>query len=62
MTDLAVALALVLVIEGLLWAGFPDRMKDVAAQAAGLPSSLLRRAGLVAMAIGVVVVWFVRGG
>jgi hypothetical protein len=62
MTDLAVALALLLVIEGLLWAAFPDRMKDVAAQAATLPSSLLRRVGLVAMAVGVVVVWFVRGG
>jgi uncharacterized protein YjeT (DUF2065 family) len=37
-------------------------MKDVAAQAAALPSSLLRRAGLVAMAVGVIVVWFVRGG
>jgi len=62
MIDLAVALALVLVIEGLLWAAFPDRMKGVAAQAATLPSSLLRRVGLVAMAVGVVVVWFVRGG
>ncbi|NBB71812.1 MAG: DUF2065 family protein [Alphaproteobacteria bacterium] len=62
MIDLAVALALVLVIEGLLWAAFPDRMKDVAAQAATLPSSLLRRVGLVAMAVGVVIVWFVRGG
>lgn len=61
MTDLAVAVALVLVIEGLLWAGFPDRMKDVAAQAATLPSGLLRRAGVVAMAIGVVLVWLVRG-
>ena len=61
MTDLAVAVALVLVIEGLLWAGFPDRMKDVAAQAATLPSTLLRRAGVVAMAIGVVLVWLVRG-
>jgi uncharacterized protein len=62
MIDLAVALALVLVIEGLLWAAFPDRMKDLAARAATLPSSLLRRVGLVAMAVGVVVVWFVRGG
>jgi hypothetical protein len=62
MTDLAVALALVLVIEGVLWAGFPDRMKVLAAQAAELPSSLLRRGGLAAMAIGIVVVWLVRGG
>jgi len=59
--DLAVGLALVLVIEGLLWAGFPDRMKNVAAQAATFPSGVLRRAGLVAMAVGVVVVWLVRG-
>jgi hypothetical protein len=61
MTDLGVALALVLVIEGFLWAGFPDRMKNVAAQAATFPSALLRRAGVVAMAFGVILVWLVRG-
>jgi len=62
MTDLAVALALVLVIEGLLWASFPERMKDVAAQAATFSPSVLRRAGLTAMGIGVFIVWIVRGG
>ncbi len=61
MTDLVVALALVLVIEGLLWAGFPERMKNVAVQAATFPSSLLRRAGVLAMAVGVILVWLVRG-
>jgi uncharacterized protein YjeT (DUF2065 family) len=61
-SDLAVALALVLVIEGFLWAGFPDRMRNVAAQAATFPSTFLRRAGLLAMAVGVLLVWLLRGG
>mgnify|MGYP006283272307 CR=1 FL=1 len=60
MTDLAVALALVLVIEGILWAGFPERMKVLATQAASLPSELLRRAGIFAMALGVLLVWLLR--
>ena len=36
MIDLATALALVLVLEGLLWAVSPDSMKRAAAMALGL--------------------------
>ncbi len=61
MVDLLVALALVLVVEGLLWAAFPERMKALAAQAITMPTTLLRQGGVFAMAIGVVVVWLVRG-
>jgi uncharacterized protein len=59
--DLIVALGLVLVIEGLLWAGFPDTMRQAAVRAGELPSSLLRRGGLLAMAVGVLVIWLIRG-
>lgn len=61
MIDLVVALGLVLVIEGLLWAGFPGTMRAAAMRAAELPVSLLRRGGLVAMAAGVLVIWLMRG-
>lgn len=54
-------MALVLVIEGLLWAGFPERMKVTVRQMLELPASVLRRGGLIAMSIGVVIVWWVRG-
>jgi uncharacterized protein YjeT (DUF2065 family) len=59
--DLGVALALVLVIEGLLWAGFPRQMKSAARRLLDIPAAVLRRGGLAAMAAGVVVVWWLRG-
>lgn len=61
MTDLATALALVLVLEGLLWAVSPNAMKRAAAIALGLANERLRFAGLVATALGVFLVWLLRG-
>lgn len=61
MIDLVVGLALVFVIEGLLWAAFPEQMKKMAARAVVVPSALLRRGGVCAMALGVVAIWLIRG-
>ncbi len=47
MTDFLVALALAFVIEGVIYALFPDAMKRMMAQVIPLPSSLLRSVGLV---------------
>jgi uncharacterized protein len=60
MRDLWTALALVLVIEGALYALFPEGMKRVAARAVLVPPHALRLAGLAAACIGVVLVWVVR--
>jgi len=59
--DLLTALALVLVIEGMLWALFPEAMKRAAERALVMDSGQLRYAGLVAAATGVVLVWLIRG-
>jgi uncharacterized protein len=61
MTDLATALALVLVLEGVLWALFPDGMKQAAARAALLESGPLRAGGLAFAGLGVLLVWLIRG-
>ena len=61
MNDLAVAIGLVLVIEGLIWALAPDTGKRLLAAAAEAPKSRLRLAGLAAVATGVGIVWLVRG-
>ena len=61
MTDLATAFALVLVLEGLLWAVSPSSMKRAAATALGLANELLGIGGVVGVAIGVFLVWLVRG-
>ncbi len=60
MRDLGTALALVLVIEGILYALFPEGMRRVAARAMLVPPQIVRAAGLLAASIGVVIVWLVR--
>jgi uncharacterized protein YjeT (DUF2065 family) len=60
MKDLATGLALVLVVEGALYALFPDGMKRMAAQMRALPPRVLRYAGLASAFVGVSVVWMLR--
>jgi hypothetical protein len=61
MSDLLVAIGLVMVIEGLLWAAAPQLGLRLLAVAAKSPEQRLRTAGAVAVAAGVVLVWLVRG-
>ena len=60
-SDLVTALGLVLVIEGVLLALFPELMKRMVADILTRPSQLLRSAGVAATALGVLIVWLVRG-
>jgi hypothetical protein len=61
MSDLFVAIGLVLVIEGVLWAGFPGLGRRLLAVAAAMPDATLRLSGAIAVAAGVLIVWLVRG-
>jgi uncharacterized protein YjeT (DUF2065 family) len=61
MAELATAVGLVLVLEGLLWAVSPGAMKSAAARALGFADEQLRLGGLAAVAVGVLLVWLVRG-
>ena len=58
MSQVLVALALVLVIEGALYALFPARMKRMMAEVLRLPDDTLRNFGLIAAAVGVGMAWF----
>jgi len=58
--DLWTALGLVLVIEGALYALFPHRMIELMRQIPELPPAALRAAGILAVALGWLVVWFAR--
>lgn len=60
MTDLTTALALVLVIEGLAWAAFPEAMKRMMAQVLIMPPDLLRMVGLFMAVLGLGGVWLAR--
>jgi uncharacterized protein YjeT (DUF2065 family) len=59
--DFLAAMGLVLVVEGLVYGGFPKLAKRLAGEVLAMPEGALRVAGLVAIAIGVGIVWLVRG-
>ena len=54
------AIGLVLIVEGLAIALAPSRMEEVLARLAQLPRDRRRAAGLLALALGIVLVWFAR--
>jgi len=59
--DFLAALGLVLVVEGLIYGGFPRLAKRLAAEVLSTSENTLRIGGLAAIAIGVGVVWLARG-
>jgi uncharacterized protein YjeT (DUF2065 family) len=61
MTDLLVAIGLVMAIEGTFYAVAPQSLKAMMRSVLDLPDAQLRVGGVVALAVGVLVVWFVRG-
>ena len=61
MTDLLTALALVLVIEGLILALMPERLRWLVDRMAEMPPESLRIGGLVSASLGVFLVWLLRG-
>lgn len=54
-------MGLVLVIEGLIYCGFPHLAKRLATEVLATPENMLRIGGLAAVAIGVGIVWLARG-
>jgi uncharacterized protein YjeT (DUF2065 family) len=60
MTDFVVAIGLVLVIEGVLFALLPGKAQEAMRQAAETPADMLRIVGLVSAVVGVIVIWLGR--
>jgi uncharacterized protein YjeT (DUF2065 family) len=59
--DFVVALGLVFVIEGLLFAAFPDVTRRALANVMETPDATLRVVGLVSAVLGLALIWIVRG-
>jgi uncharacterized protein YjeT (DUF2065 family) len=62
MTVIALALGLVLVVEGLALALAPSRLEDIVALIARTPRETRRAIGLAMVAGGTLLVWLARGG
>ena len=58
--ELITAIALILVIEGGLYALFPEGMRKMALQIEKISLSSLRSTGLLAATVGVGIVWLMR--
>jgi uncharacterized protein YjeT (DUF2065 family) len=61
MSDFLVALGLVFVIEGIVFAAFPQAGKRAVASVVGTPDAVLRGVGLASALVGVLLVWLIRG-
>jgi uncharacterized protein len=61
MSDFLVALGLVFVLEGIVFAAGPGAAKRAIASVLEMPDSTLRVIGLVSAVFGVIVVWLARG-
>ena len=61
MSDFLAALALVLVIEGLMFAAFPGPAKRLMTSVMDTPDGQMRVIGIVCAIVGVILVWLIRG-
>jgi uncharacterized protein len=61
MSEFAVALGLVFVIEGLVFAAFPAQTRRAVAAVVETPDQALRLIGLLSALFGIAAIWFVRG-
>lgn len=61
MSDILIGIGLVLVIEGLLWALAPGFGLRLMKLAESTPENELRTSGAIAVALGVFIVWMIRG-
>ena len=60
MSDLAVALGLLLVIEGVAYSLFPGPVREMARRMQAMSDGTMRAGGLAAALAGVALVWLVR--
>jgi len=60
MQDLVAALGLALVVEGILFAAFPDGMRRAMYEAAHSPSDRMRLVGILSAIGGLAIIWLIR--
>ena len=60
MRELIIALGLFLFIEGVLYAIFPSKMKNMLSKLNLIPDRQLRSGGLIFAVIGFVIIWYLK--
>ncbi|MBR7159070.1 MAG: DUF2065 domain-containing protein [Alphaproteobacteria bacterium] len=60
MTELGIAFGLVLVLEGISYALFPEAMRKAVQEVMKLPAEKLRTIGICAALLGLAIVWIFK--
>ena len=60
MRELIIAFGLFLFIEGLLYAIFPSKMKNIIMKLSEIKDSQLRFGGLIFLVIGFLIIWYFK--
>ena len=60
MKEFGIAIGLLLMIEGLLYAMFPSAMKSMLNTMKDLPITKLRFGGLIFALLGFIIVWYIK--
>ena len=60
MKDLILALGLLLFIEGLFFAIFPTRIKNMLKNLEKIPETKLRSVGIFFLIVGFLIVWYIK--
>ena len=61
MKELIIAIGLLLFIEGMLYALFPSKMKNMLKRLEKLPINQLKMSGLFFALIGFIIIWYFKG-
>ena len=60
MKELIIAFGLFLFIEGILYALFPSKMKNILLKLKDVTNSQLRTGGLIFVVIGFIIIWYIK--
>lgn len=60
LTYLIVGIALVLAVEGFVYAFFTDQVRRLLTKLQDVPDRKLRSGGLLALVLGIAILWFMR--
>ena len=60
MNEIFIAIGLILIIEGLLCALFPSKIKNMTRLIQSMPDKNLKKTGIIFAIIGFIIIWYIK--